>query len=128
MPPEFCLVKSGGDTLKYYYNRKKYFYGGKMAVNRESNSEIQKELQPVIDSLKQQGITQNSKYEEVVGLGDIVESTLKSFGITEERFKQFFGLQECNCKERKKWLNNLFTRYVSKKALQKPTEEGQINE
>ena len=99
-----------------------------MAVNREYNSEIQKELQPVIDSLKQQGITQNSKYEEVVGLGDIVESTLKSFGITEERFKQFFGLQECNCKERKKWLNNLFTRYVSKKALQKPTEEGQINE
>ena len=41
--------------------------------------------------------------------GDVVESTLQKFGITEERFKEWFNLSECNCGKRKKFLNNLFS-------------------
>jgi hypothetical protein len=44
-----------------------------------------------------------------VGLGDIVETALKSVGITEERFKEFFNLKECNCSKRKAWLNRIFS-------------------
>ena len=74
-----------------------------------NHDEIKKEMEPVIQELEKQGVTFNSKEEEFVGLGDVVETTLKTFGITEERFKQWFNLQECNCSKRKKWLNNLFS-------------------
>jgi hypothetical protein len=49
-----------------------------------------------------------------VGLGDIVEKALQSFGITEEKFKEWFHLKECNCSKRKAWLNNLFSWKKSK--------------
>jgi hypothetical protein len=75
----------------------------------EENNKIKEEMQSVIDALKEKGITHNSKEHEIVGLGDVVESTLQAFGITEERFKKWFNLKECNCKERKKYLNNLFS-------------------
>ena len=57
-----------------------------------------------------QGVNQIShiaNYKQV-GLGDVVENTLKKFGVTENRFKSWFNLEECNCKKRKKWLNKLF--------------------
>ena len=66
-------------------------------------------MQPVINELKKQGVKFNSDEGEIIGLGDVVESTLTKFGVTEERFKYWFNLKECNCKERKKWLNNLFS-------------------
>jgi hypothetical protein len=75
----------------------------------EENNKIKEEMQSVIDALKEKGITHNSKEHEIVGLGDVVESTLQTFGITEERLKKWFNLKECNCKERKKYLNNLFS-------------------
>ncbi|MBP98986.1 hypothetical protein CMK18_23800 [Candidatus Poribacteria bacterium] len=74
-----------------------------------NHDEIKKEMEPVIQELEKQGVTFNSREEEFVGLGDVVETTLQTFGITEERFKQWFNLQECNCSKRKKWLNNLFS-------------------
>lgn len=74
-----------------------------------SNEQIQKDMEPVIAELEKQGVTFNSKEEEFVGLGDVLESTLQTFGVTEERFKAWFNLQECNCSKRKKWLNNLFS-------------------
>jgi len=46
---------------------------------------------------------------EMIGLGDVIEDVLKSFGITQERFKQWFGLQECGCSRRKAWLNRIFS-------------------
>jgi hypothetical protein len=70
--------------------------------------DIKKEMDEVITELEKRGI----KYDgntETTGLGDVVESVLTTMGITEERFKQWFNLQECNCKKRKKWLNNLFS-------------------
>ena len=72
------------------------------------NNEERQELDKVIFNLEQQGVTPNN-YEEVVGLGDVVESTLKRLGITEERFKSWFNLRECNCSKRKKWLNNVLS-------------------
>lgn len=80
-----------------------------MSITVEENNRIKEEMQPVINELKEKGINFNSKETEVTGLGDVVEATLTKFGITEERFKQWFNLKECNCKERKKWLNNLFS-------------------
>ena len=73
------------------------------------NEDIKNEMDPVIEELKRKGIKHNSKETEMVGLGDLVEETLKKLGITEERFKQWFDLKECNCTERKKFLNNLFS-------------------
>lgn len=75
------------------------------------NEKIKQEMNPVIDELKKQGINLHShrNTEDLTGLGDVVEGVLQSFGITEERFKQWFNLKECGCKERKKWLNNLFS-------------------
>ena len=80
-----------------------------MSITVEENNRIKEEMQPVINELKEKGINFNSKETEVTGLGDVVEATLTKFGVTEERFKQWFNLKECNCKERKKWLNNLFS-------------------
>jgi hypothetical protein len=47
-------------------------------------------------------------------LGDVLESTLTKFGITQERYKSWFGLEECGCTERKKWLNGLFSWHTKK--------------
>ena len=80
-----------------------------------SNDEIKNEMQPVIDHLEKKGINFNTKEGEFVGLGDVVESTLKTFGITEDKFKAWFNLKECNCNKRKKWLNNLFSWRVKDK-------------
>ena len=74
-----------------------------------NNKEIQQEMDAVIKALKDQGINYHTKDSEITGLGDLVETTLNKFGITQERFKAFWGLKECNCTERKKWLNNLFS-------------------
>lgn len=73
------------------------------------NNKIRKEMDQVIGELKEKGIKFNSKESEIIGLGDLVESALKKFGITEERFTQWFNLKECKCAERKKFLNNLFS-------------------
>jgi arabinogalactan endo-1,4-beta-galactosidase len=73
------------------------------------NDQIKSEMDDVITELERQGVTFNTKDGEFVGLGDVVESTLKTFGITQERFKAWFNLKECNCTKRKKWLNNLFS-------------------
>ncbi len=75
----------------------------------EDNNEIKKEMESVIEELEKRGITFNTREDEYTGLGDVLESTLSSFGITEEKFKSWFNLKECNCNKRKKWLNNLFS-------------------
>ncbi len=77
---------------------------------------IREDMDKVIGELESQGIKPNTNETEVVGLGDIVEAALTKFGITEERFKQFFGLSECNCTKRKKYLNNLFSWHVKSKG------------
>jgi len=78
-------------------------------ITPRENTEIKGEVQQAIDDLKEKGVNFNSSSDEINGLGDLVEATLTKFGITEERFKKWFNLRECNCKERKKWLNNLFS-------------------
>jgi len=78
-------------------------------MSEMNNDEIREDMTPVIEELERQGVNFNTKEGEYVGLGDVVQSTLEAFGITEERFKQWFNLKECNCAKRKKWLNNLFS-------------------
>lgn len=78
--------------------------------SREDNNSIKQEMDQVIIQLESMGINQNAhKDENMTGLGDVVESVLKSVGITEERFKYWFNLKECNCSKRKAYLNNLFS-------------------
>jgi len=79
-------------------------------LSKEENNAIKQDMDKVISKLESMGIDKNAHIkEEIVGLGDIVESALQSVGITEERFKEFFNLKECNCSKRKAWLNSLFS-------------------
>ena len=73
-------------------------------------SNVKQEMNQVIQELQDRGIDMNAHMQDdVTGLGDVIESALQKFGITEERFKAWFNLRECNCAKRKKWLNNLFS-------------------
>ena len=71
--------------------------------------DIKKDMDRVISELKARGVNATATEDQVVGLGDVVEGVLTAMGITQERFKTWFGLSECNCTERKKYLNNLFS-------------------
>ena len=77
------------------------------------NKDMKQEMNQVIADLEKQGIDVNAYLDEPnaerIGLGDVVEKTLQKFGITEDRFKKWFGLKECGCSKRKKWLNGLFS-------------------
>jgi|TARA_Y100000817_G_C16495342_1_gene384314 hypothetical protein len=64
------------------------------------------EMDKVIKELEEQGV--NVDATEMTGLGDLVEAALTKFGVTEERFKNWFNLKECNCSKRKAWLNKVF--------------------
>jgi hypothetical protein len=77
-------------------------------VSTEENNNIKKEMDEAIKQLEGLGIDPNAHKKDSVGLGDVVESVLQSVGITEERFKAWFNLKECNCSKRKAYLNNLF--------------------
>ena len=79
-----------------------------------SNDDIKDDMNKVIKELESRGVTHNMRPDEMTGLGDVVEQALKSVGITQERFKSWFNLKECNCSKRKKWLNNLFSWKKSK--------------
>jgi hypothetical protein len=72
--------------------------------------EIREDIDHIISRLEEQGIRSTSHNDpNMTGLGDVIEYVLSSAGITEERFKEFFGLKECNCSKRKAWLNNIFS-------------------
>lgn len=71
-------------------------------------NDIRLEIDRAISELEQQGITTVNDPNRV-GLGDVVESVLSKLGITEEKFKSWFALHECNCSKRKAWLNNVFS-------------------
>lgn len=68
------------------------------------------EMNEVISDLSSQGITHAPRVDRT-GMGDAIESTLNKFGITEDRFKEWFSLRECGCSKRKKWLNSVFSWY-----------------
>ena len=76
---------------------------------------IRDEINQVIKELENRGVGVNSYMnEDTKGLGDVVEDVLTKFGITQEKFKEWFNLRECNCTKRKKWLNGLFSWKVRK--------------
>lgn len=75
---------------------------------QQQNLQIQKEMDEVIQNLEKQQVSLDSP-DDSVGLGDVVEGVLQKFGITEERFKLWFNLKECECSKRKKYLNKLLS-------------------
>ena len=83
----------------------------------EINKEIKKEIDSVIKDLEKKNIGSKTSLEEIerVGLGDFIELTLEKFGVTQERFKEWFNLKECNCTKRKKYLNNILSWVKNKK-------------
>jgi hypothetical protein len=89
----------------------KYFKREKRRKNLMANEDLRTraEMDTVIKDLEAKGVTIDTKEGEITGLGDVVESTLQKFGITEERFKEWFNLEECNCSKRKKFLNSVFS-------------------
>jgi hypothetical protein len=74
---------------------------------QQENLKIQKEMDEVIQDLEKQNISLETPEE--TGLGDLVESALTKFGITEEKFKSWLNLKECGCSKRKKYLNKLLS-------------------
>ena len=68
----------------------------------------QSEIDRTINELEKDGVN-TKNYKEVAGLGDLIESALGKVGITEEKFKSWFNLKECNCSKRKAWLNSVFS-------------------
>lgn len=87
------------------------------AQQQQEQIEIRKDVNTLINHLREQGVTHNTTEEEMEGLGDLLEKGLTTVGLTEERFKQLFGLKECNCSARKKWLNNVLS--WKKKQIEK---------
>ena len=75
----------------------------------ENQRKIREEMDEVIEELESCGLQFNNNENEVEGLGDLVESVLSKFGITQERYKKWRGLKECNCTKRKKWLNGVLS-------------------
>jgi hypothetical protein len=72
--------------------------------------EIHDEIDRAIFDMEMNGVNPSNVDDvDEVGLGDMVEGTLKRMGITEDRFKQWFNLKECKCSRRKEWLNNVFS-------------------
>lgn len=73
--------------------------------------DIRDEIDRVINDLEKKGLTPNIDRVgfQTRGLGDVVESTLAKFGITQQRYKEWFNLEECDCTRRKEWLNNFFS-------------------
>ena len=78
---------------------------------KNENENVKSQMNQVIKELENRGVGVNSHIlrDDRKGLGDVVEDVLTKFGITEEKFKKWFNLKECNCSKRKKWLNGLFS-------------------
>ena len=91
--------------------QKKYdAYRERVGMQRD----LKQDGQRLTDELSSQGLSENLKLEEFEGLGDLVHAALNRLGITEERFKQILGLQECNCSKRRKMLNKLVPFFKAK--------------
>jgi len=78
-------------------------------MDHNEKNKLKTEMNFIVNDLEKNGVKHNSTEEEMTGLGDVVEATLQKFGVTEERFKEFFGLKECNCSKRKQFLNNVLS-------------------
>ena len=71
-------------------------------------SDIRREIENVIGELEKAGVAPNSYImNNVPNLKEVIDNTLASCGITQERFLEWFSLKECNCTKRKAWLNSI---------------------
>ena len=73
---------------------------------REKTIAEQQQLEQVVDSIKEAGVTSENYQENTEGLGDLISNALSKLGVTEETVKKWSGTQEgCGCDKRKKFLN-----------------------
>ena len=89
------------DEQKKIELQKQYDAYRKLVARQRS---LQQDGERIVDELQSQGVTLETKMD---GLGDLVHATLKTLGITEERFKKILGVDECNCNKRRAFLNKL---------------------
>lgn len=93
-----------------------------MATVHNHNEHLDlEEIDAIINELERNGINEGTQAREIQtrGLGDVVEATLQKFGITQERYKTWFGLTECNCTKRKQFLNGVLSWGVNKEIYKK---------
>lgn len=76
-----------------------------------SQEEIRKDVETVIQRFNNNGVKLNEIPEDLdrEGLGDLAEQIFNKLGWTEERWKAMWGLKECGCSRRKKWLNKIMS-------------------
>lgn len=77
-------------------------------MSEEENKDPSQLLDEVVGSLQQSGINPAQDGNNV-GLGDVIANTLEKFGVTEETVQHWFGIKECGCKTRQKFLNGVLS-------------------
>lgn len=65
-------------------------------------------LDEVVGELQASGVGPDQQ-EITVGLGDIISQTLNKVGVTPETVEKWFGIKECGCKQRQKFLNGILS-------------------
>ena len=87
-------------------------------MDKKETRAVRQEIDKVVAELRNSDVSEKMTDEKISqrGLGDLVERVLTRFGITQERFKQWTGLEECGCTGRKAWLNRLVSWPTQKKS------------
>ena len=65
-------------------------------------------LDEVVGTLQESGIGPDQQ-EITVGLGDMISQALNKVGVTPETVEKWFGIKECGCKQRQKFLNGILS-------------------
>lgn len=65
-------------------------------------------LDEVVGALAEAGVDPNTK-DITIGLGDVISNTLNKIGVTPETVQKWFGIKECGCKTRQKFLNGVLS-------------------
>lgn len=77
-------------------------------MSEEENKDPSQLLDEVVGNLQEAGIGPDQQ-EITVGLGDVISNTLNKFGVTPDTIQHWFGIKECGCKQRQKFLNGILS-------------------
>ena len=103
---DVAAAKEKLGSIKYFLTRK----STRWTDNYDEMSDGQLADKFIESRWLKKELTMNMLYfqDNEEGLGTAIESALSKMGITPERIQRVFGLSECGCKERKRFLNRLF--------------------
>ena len=69
---------------------------------------VDNQINEVIATMAEQGVTPDNYEEKTSGLGDVVNKALSKFGLTSDSMEKLLGLHGgCGCDKRKKFLNKI---------------------